>query len=101
MKRFILRFSIFLVVVALGAATGVILALVRGVPEIDEIKAYMPSHGTKVYADDDTLIGEFNIEKGEHVPITRIPENFIRAASASVTSEIDLPKYDFAAISIP
>jgi penicillin-binding protein 1A len=79
MKRFIFRLSVFLIVVALGAAAGGFLALVRGVPEIEEIKEYMPSHGTKVYADDDTLIGEFNIEKGEYVPISRIPENLIRA----------------------
>jgi penicillin-binding protein 1A len=82
-----------------GAAVGVTLALVRGVPEIEEIKEYMPSHGTKVYADDDTLIGEFNIEKGEYVPITRIPENLIRAVVAVEDSRFWLHKgIDFIAI---
>ncbi len=39
----------------------------------------MPADGTRVYADDDTLAGEFKIEKGIHVPISKIPENLIRA----------------------
>ena len=68
MKGFILRSLLFIIVVAVGATIGGYLALVRAVPQIDEIKGFMPANGTKVYADDDTLIGEFRIEKGEYTP---------------------------------
>ncbi len=82
MKGFILRSLLFIIVVAIGATIGGYLALVRAVPQIDEIKGFMPANGTKVYADDDTLIGEFRIEKGEYAPISKIPEDLIRAIIA-------------------
>ncbi|MEN8261883.1 MAG: PBP1A family penicillin-binding protein [Nitrospirota bacterium] len=92
MKRFISRSIIFLIVVAMGTISGGILALVKGVPEIEEIKGYMPGHGTKVYADDDTLIGEFNVEKGEYVRLSKIPENLIRAVVSVEDSRFWLHK---------
>jgi penicillin-binding protein 1A len=79
MRSFIFKSLIFLLVLATGAAAGAYLALVKGVPQIEEIKGYIPANGTRVYADDDTLAGEFKIEKGIHVPISKIPENLIRA----------------------
>lgn len=82
MKGFIVKFLLLLLVLIIGAAAGGYLALVSGVPKIEEIKGYVPAHGTKVYADDDSLIGEFKVEKGIYVPISRIPENLIRAVIA-------------------
>ena len=76
------RFSVFVFVLIFGIATGGYLALVRGVPNIDEIKNYNPPEGTKVYADDDSLIGTFKVEKGINVPLEKIPEHFIRAVIA-------------------
>lgn len=67
------------IVLVLGTATGAYLALIRGIPRIEEIKDYRPSQSTKVFADDDAMIGEFRIEKGEYVPFSRIPEQMIRA----------------------
>ena len=69
-------FSVFVFVLIFGIATGGYLALVRGVPNIDEIKNYNPPEGTKVYADDDSLIGTFKVEKGINVPLEKIPEHF-------------------------
>lgn len=79
MKGIIIRLILFLCVLLSGILTGGYFALSQGVPQIEEIKGYMPANGTRVYADDDTLIGEFRIEKGEYVPISRIPESVIRA----------------------
>lgn len=79
MKRFLVRSFILFAVVALGIMTGGYFALIQGVPQIEEIKDFRPSKATKVYADDDTLIGEFRVEKGEYVTFNKIPENLIRA----------------------
>ena len=99
MKGFIIRSILFIVAVALGIAAGGLMALVKGVPQVEEIKGYVPAHGTEVYADDDTLIGEFKIEKGEYVPISKIPEDLIRAIVAVEDSRFWLHKgVDFIAI---
>ncbi len=79
MKKVIFIFISFLVIIILGLGTGGYFALTRGVPRIEEIKAYKPATGTKVYADDDTLIKEFNVEKGEYVPLKQIPVHLINA----------------------
>jgi len=76
---FILRFFLFIFVIIAGIITGGYYALIQGVPPVEEIKAYRPSKATKIYADDDTLIGEFKVEKGEYVPFNKIPEHLIRA----------------------
>ncbi len=52
----------------------------------------MPANGTMVYAADDTLIGEFKVEKGEYAPISKIPENLIRAVVAVEDSRFWLHK---------
>jgi penicillin-binding protein 1A len=82
MRRFMFRFFILVSVCILGIATGGYLALIKGVPDIEEIKDYQPPEGTKVYADDDTLIGEFKMEKGIYVPLEKIPEHLIKAVIA-------------------
>ncbi|MEW6571418.1 MAG: PBP1A family penicillin-binding protein [Nitrospirota bacterium] len=65
-----------------GVFAGAYLAYTKGIPSIEEIKDYRPQTGTKIYADDDVLIGELKIEKGVFVPIERIPENVINAVIA-------------------
>ena len=79
MKGYIAKSLIFIIVLVAGIVTGSFLALSRGVPRVEEIKEYRPATGTKVFADDDTLIGEFKIEKGIHVSISKVPEYLIRA----------------------
>ncbi len=79
MKKFIIIFLVFVFILLLGVGTGGYFALVRGVPQIEEIKDYRPSRGTRIYADDDTLIKEIRIEKGIHVSIDKIPEHFKKA----------------------
>jgi penicillin-binding protein 1A len=82
MKDVISKSFIFILVITIGILTGGYLALIKGVPQIEEIKGYLPVNGAKVYADDDTLIGEFKVEKGEYVSISKIPEQLIRAVVA-------------------
>ncbi|HLA50143.1 MAG TPA: transglycosylase domain-containing protein, partial [Thermodesulfovibrionia bacterium] len=81
-KKFIVGFFVFAFVLAIGVGTGAYLALIEGIPQIEEIKNYKPSEGTKVYADDDVFIGEFRVEKGLYVPIKKIPEHLIKAVVA-------------------
>lgn len=86
MKKIVIIFFIFLFTLFVGIATGGYLALTSGVPQIEEIKSYKPTNGTKVYADDDTFIGEFKVEKGIYVPLKKIPQHLVRAVIATEDS---------------
>jgi penicillin-binding protein 1A len=83
-----LKFIIALVVLSiiLGTSAGAYLAITRGIPSIEELKQYKPIAGTKIYADDDVLIGELKVEKGIFVPINKIPEHMINAVIATEDS---------------
>jgi penicillin-binding protein 1A len=77
------RIGIFAAVsIILGVSFGVYLALGMGIPSIEEMKDYKPAAGTRIYADDDVLIGELKAEKGIFVPINKIPEKMINAVIA-------------------
>lgn len=82
MKSIIVKFILLAVVVCIGVLIGAQMALVRGVPKIEEIKGFVPANSTRIYADDDTLIGEFKVEKGIYVTIDKIPEHMIKALVA-------------------
>ncbi|MBI5213850.1 MAG: PBP1A family penicillin-binding protein, partial [Nitrospirae bacterium] len=69
-------------VLILGFMAGGYLAVAKGVPSIAEVKKYRATEGTKVYAGDDTLIGEFKVEKGIFVPISNIPQHLKNALIA-------------------
>lgn len=79
MKRFILL--IFLVLF-LGSIVGAYLALAEGIPAISELKKHRYTEGTKVYADDNTLIGEFRIEKGIYIHYEKFPSHLVSAVVA-------------------
>lgn len=68
--------------VAIGAVAGGYFALSSGTPSIDELKKYTPATGTKIYSDDDVLIGELKVEKGIFMPFEKIPQNLINAVIA-------------------
>ncbi len=65
---------------------GGYLAVAKGTPSISELKNYRASEGTKVYADDDSLIGEFKVEKGQYVPLSKIPAVLRNAVIATEDS---------------
>lgn len=81
-----MRLKIIFILVVLsiivGVSAGGYIALSKGVPSVDEIKQYKPVTGTKIYADDDVLIGELKSEKGIFVPIHKIPDHMINAVIA-------------------
>jgi penicillin-binding protein 1A len=79
-----MRFKLIavLAVVIFGFMAGGYLAIAMGVPSISEVKKYRATDGTKVYADDDSLIGEFKVEKGIFVPLREIPANIKNALIA-------------------
>lgn len=81
-----MRFKLIIVLIFLsiiiGTSAGAYFAFTRGLPSIEEIKEYKPVTGTKIYADDDTLIGELKVEKGIFVPIDKIPKAMIDAVVA-------------------
>jgi penicillin-binding protein 1A len=79
MKRFLFRLITTIVILSLGLVAGGYFALMKGAPQVDEIRGYIPSNGAKVYADDDTFLGEFKIEKGEYVRLDRIPDHLLKA----------------------
>jgi len=82
MKKFIFGFLTFIIVLVSGIATGGYFALIKGIPHLEEIKNYQPSEGAKIYADDDTLLTEFKVEKGIYVPLKKMPEHVIKAVIA-------------------
>lgn len=82
MKDLVIKLITITLILLLGIATGGYFAILSGAPDIEDLKDYMPVRGTQVYADDDTLIGEFKIEKGVYVPISKIPEHLIKAVVA-------------------
>jgi penicillin-binding protein 1A len=79
-----IKFIVFLALLSIvaGGTAGSYIAIAKGIPSIEELKQYNPSAGTKIYSDDDVLIGELKIEKGIFVPIDAIPKNLINAVVA-------------------
>ncbi|KAF0181282.1 MAG: penicillin-binding protein 1A [Nitrospirae bacterium] len=76
------RWILILSVIILGVAAGGFLALATGVPSVEDLKKYRPSDGAKIYADDNSLIGEFKMEKGIHQPLKEIPKHMREAIIA-------------------
>ncbi|MHB8880690.1 MAG: penicillin-binding protein 1A [Thermodesulfovibrionales bacterium] len=71
-----------LAAVILGGAAGGYFAISRGMPSIQELKEFNHIAGTKIYADDDNLIGELKVEKGIFIPLKSMPKNMINALVA-------------------
>lgn len=65
--------------VVIGTSAGGYLAITKGIPSIEEMKHYKPAEGTKIYADDDVLIGELKTDKGVFVPLKQMPRHMIDA----------------------
>ena len=62
------------------------LYILKDLPSIEELKSYRPPPGTKVYAADNVLIGEFKMERGKYVSINDIPKALIHAVLATEDS---------------
>jgi penicillin-binding protein 1A len=62
-----------------GLSIGGFIAFARSVPSITELTSNVTPPSTRLYADDDILIGELKILKGKHVALDRIPQDLISA----------------------
>ncbi|MBI5203387.1 MAG: PBP1A family penicillin-binding protein [Nitrospirae bacterium] len=78
--------SLIIISIVTGVSVGSYLAIARGIPSIAELKQYKPTTGTKIYADDDVLIGELKVEKGIFVPLDKMPQHLIDAVIATEDS---------------
>ncbi len=79
-----IKFFVLLALLSIlaGGVVGSYVAIAKGIPSIEELKRYNPSAGTKIYSDDNVLIGELGAEKGIFVPLDSIPKNMINAVIA-------------------
>jgi len=73
---------LFIISIIIGVSAGGYFAFAKGIPSIAELKQYKPTSGTKIYADDDTVVGELKVEKGVFVPLNRMPKHLIDAVIA-------------------
>lgn len=63
----------------IGISLGAYIAVAKGIPSIQELKHQRAVTGTRIYADDDTLIGELKVERGIYLPLKAIPKDLINA----------------------
>jgi penicillin-binding protein 1A len=83
MKHKVLLITLLLVAALLsGVFLGGYVSVAKGIPSISELKQYKAITGTRIFADDETLIGELKIEKGIFVPLGKMPRHLINAVIA-------------------
>ncbi|HLG23068.1 MAG TPA: PBP1A family penicillin-binding protein, partial [Candidatus Manganitrophaceae bacterium] len=76
---FVLAF--LLLIGALGAG-GVIYYFSRDLPPLESLRSYEPSQATRIYSDDNRVIGQFFIEKRVFVPLSKMPKELFQAILA-------------------
>ncbi|HIE64736.1 MAG: PBP1A family penicillin-binding protein [Nitrospira sp.] len=77
-KWSLLTFLFFLLVGA-GAVGGTIYYFSRNLPSLGNLGTYEPSLATRIYSDDNKVIGQFFIEKRVFVPLSQMPKVLINA----------------------
>jgi penicillin-binding protein 1A len=83
MKHKVLLITLLLVTALLsGIFLGGYVSVAKGIPSIAELKQYKALTGTRIFADDETIIGELKIEKGIFVPLGKMPRHLINAVIA-------------------
>ncbi len=92
---------LFLLILAsvIGIFLGTYFALAKSIPSIADLKNQRSVTGTKIYADDDTLIGELKVEKGIYLPLKAVPKHLVNAVIAVEDSRFWKHKgFDYIAI---
>ncbi|MEN2985736.1 MAG: PBP1A family penicillin-binding protein [Thermodesulfovibrionaceae bacterium] len=74
------------ILVLVAFVSGAALAILRDIPSVKDFGKIKNIHGTKVYAEDGTLIGEFKMQKGIYVPFLQIPKHLVNAVIATEDS---------------
>ena len=54
-----------------------------GLPTVESLKDYKPSPGTVILAEDGRVLGHVRVEKGVHVPLSRVPKYVVNAFLAT------------------
>jgi penicillin-binding protein 1A len=65
--------------IIVGVLIGGLLAFARSVPSIADLRSDVTPPSTKIYADDDVLIGELKVMKGKYVKIDKVPQDMLNA----------------------
>ncbi|WP_051179196.1 penicillin-binding protein 1A [Thermodesulfovibrio thiophilus] len=81
-----IKIIIITVIVFIAFVAGAGFALFRDIPSIKDFDKVKMPQGTKVYAEDGRLIGEFKIQKGIYIPFKQIPKYLIDAVVATEDS---------------
>lgn len=98
-SRFKRAFLIIAIAILIGISLGSYIAVAKGVPSIKDLKHQGTVTGTRIYADDDSLIGELKIERGIYLPLKAIPKDLINAVVAVEDSRFWKHKgFDYIAI---
>ena len=75
-RRHRLRWAfILLVALSVGFGAGTYLSVMRGLPPVESIAMFTPPVTTKIYDQDNNLIGEFFIERRELADLSEVPEH--------------------------
>ncbi len=74
-------FILLLIVIASGGLFYVF--FIKELPSLEELENPLTIQGTKVYASDNVLIGEFKRERGGHVSLKEVSDHLIHAVIAT------------------
>ncbi len=80
--KWMLGLFVFLAMAAAISVGGVVYYFSRDLPSLDMLGSYEPSQATRVYADDNRIIGQFFIEKRVFVPLSKMPKALVDAILA-------------------
>lgn len=74
--------ALVLSLVMLAVGGGGYWYFTRDLPWVDVLKDQKTYPGTKIYSDDNVLLGEIKVEKGFPVPLKKVPKSFVQAIVA-------------------
>ncbi len=73
-------FTLF--ILGLSAIGGVFYYFSQDLPSLDSAGTYAPSQATRIYSDENKVVGQYFIEKRVFVPFNQIPKHMIQAILA-------------------
>jgi len=80
--KWLLLSFLSLVLLAAVSIGGIIWYFSRDLPSLESLGSYEPSQATRIYSDDNRIIGQFYIEKRVFVPLSKMPKELIQAILA-------------------
>src|SRR4030067_113700 len=77
--------AVFILVIGIAAGAGLYFAN-RNLPKVESLREYSPSRVSRIYSDDNKIVGEYYIEKRVLVPYKSIPV-YLKQAVVSVEDD--------------